>query len=260
MAEETKAKKKKLPAYIDSEGKRRDPNRRGDPVLCNGKSRRTKELCGNIARANGKCRVHGGNATGAKTVEGRKAISEAAKARNFKTGEYAPIWFDKLRPDEQSMLDSIPNDAEPLLEQEIKLTTVRERRMLGHLMDLEDKLYAGEADTTVQEQWQRVLLKDEYDEHIVSIRDDGVMDKMSELQLKGKVVIKEDVRKQIQSVEEALTRVQVHKSKLIELRHKLSEGTIDDNDGSLDSLVAIIGKARNLRVTMENQSDGVPVS
>lgn len=247
----------KLSIYLDEEGNRRDPNRKGNPILCNALSKRTGELCKNLARGNGKCRNHGGNSTGPKTAEGRKRISEANSIHKFKTGEHVPIWFDMLRPQEQSMLELIPKDAAPLLEQEIMLTTVRERRMLDHIMQLEDKLYAGEAETvSVQESWKRHLLKDEEGEDIEYIGEDGYKRKQAEMVLSSKLVIKEDVRRQIKDIEEALTRVQTHKAKLIELKHKLSEGNLDDEDGSLDQLVAIIGKARNLRVSMESQSDG----
>jgi hypothetical protein len=249
-------KEKKLP-YLDEQGNRRDPNRKGNPILCNAKSKRTQQLCGNIARANGKCRVHGGNNTGPNSAEARKRVSEATAARNFKTGEHVPIWFDMLRPQEQDMLELIPKDAAPLLEQEIMLTTVRERRMLDHIMQLEDKLYAGESETvSVQESWKRHLLKDEEGDDIEYIGEDGYKRKQAEMVLSSKLVIKEDVRRQIKDIEEALTRVQTHKAKLIELKHKLSEGNLDEEDGSLDQLVAIIGKARNLRVSMDNREEG----
>lgn len=250
-------KKEKLPPYIDSEGNRRDPNRNGHPVLCNGLSRRSGQLCGNIARANGKCRIHGGNATGPRTIEGKKRISEATSKKNFKTGEHAPIWFDKLSMEEQELIDQIPNDAAPLLEQEIKLTTVRERRMLGRLLDLEERLMDGDTSVHVTEHWRGVEQETADGDKIRIVREDGTAFNQKEMEMTGRTVVKEDLMKQIQQQEEALTRVQNHKGKLIELQHKLSEGKIDQSDGSLNQLVAIIGKARKIR--LENDTDSTTI-
>lgn len=245
--------KEKKAIYLDEEGNRRDPNRKGHPILCNAMSKRTGELCKNLARANGKCRNHGGNNTGPKTKEGRKKISETIAKRNFKTGEHVPIWFDMLDEEEQDIIATIPNDAEPLLEQEIKLTTIRERRMLGHIRALQDFIDSGQQDVSVQESWKRQLKRDEDGEEMITVRDDGSVQKASEMILSSKLVIKEDPRRQLRDMEEALTRVQQHKAKLIELRHKLSEGNIEEEDGSLKQLVSVIGKARNLRVTQTTE-------
>lgn len=247
MAENTDTKEK-LPIYLDGEGNRRDPNRKGSPILCNGISRRSKELCRNIARANGKCRNHGGNSTGPKTPEGKKRVSDANKRRNFKTGEHAPIWFDMLDEEEQDIIELIPKDAEVLLDQDIKLTTIRERRMLGYIRDLENAIAAGKQDVTLQENWKRHLKRDDRGNEMVTVREDGSVEKESEMINTSTIAVKDDPRKQIANIEEALTRVQAHKAKLIELQHKLLEGKIDKDDGSLGQLVSIISKARNLRV------------
>lgn len=250
-------KKEKLPIYLDEDGNRRDPNRSGSPRLCNAKSKRTGELCKNIARANGKCRNHGGNCKGATTPEGRKRLSEAAKARNFKTGEHAPIWFDMLSEDERDMLAEIPHDAEPLLEQEIKLTTIRERRMLVAINTLDEYIMNGQMQvSTVQETWGRQLKKDANGSYITDVQEDGSVMRQSVMVKERQLVIKEDPLRQKRDFEEALTRVQAHKAKLIELRHKLSEGNIEEEDGSLTALVSIIGKARNLRHNMTSRDDG----
>ncbi len=247
-------KKEKLAIYMDDKGKRRDPNRSGHPILCDAKSKRTGEMCKNIARANGKCRNHGGNSTGPKTAEGRRRISEANSKHKFKTGENTAIWFDQLRDDELAMIAEIPSDAAALLDQEIKLTTVRERRMMAHIYELEDRILDGQSDEQVQENWKRQILRDEKDEPIYQVDGEGVKRIEAEYVLSNKLVIKNDLKKQIQGIEEALTRVQAHKVKLIELKSKLDAGNIEEEDGSLSQLVAIIGKARDLR---SSRSTGV---
>lgn len=234
--------------YLDPEGNRRDGNRKGHPILCNGISRRTGELCRNIARPNGKCRNHGGNNTGPNTPEGRKAVSDAAKRRNFKTGEHAPIWFDQLDEEEQDIIELIPKDADVLLDQEIKLTTIRERRMMKHISQLQEVVDSGRKDITVQENWKRQLKRDKDGKELATEREDGSMEKAVEMVNTSMLVIKDDPRKQIRDIEEALTRVQAHKAKLIELQHKLKEGNIEEEDGSLKQLNSILIAARNLRV------------
>lgn len=247
--EKSTKKKEKLPVYIDENGNRRDPNRAGHPILCSAKSKRTGKLCMNIAMKNGKCRNHGGLSTGPKTKEGKRRVAEAAKRANTKTGEFVPIWFDTLTPEEKRMIieELIPKDASELLDQEIVLITVRERRMMNSIKELQERLDRGEYDVSIQENWKRQLKRDEDGEEMIEVREDGSVLKKSEMVLSGKVVLKDDLLRRIQDIEEALTRVQTQKIKLIELKHKLSEGNIQQEDGSLSQLVSILNKAREKR-------------
>lgn len=248
MSDAPKPKKQKLPIYIDAEGNRRDPNRTGHPILCNAKSKRTGQLCMNIAMKNGKCRVHGGKATGPKTLEGRKRIALANRKHKFKTGETVPIWFDTLTPEEKEMLieKRIPDDAPELLEQEIIFTTIRERRM----MILIEQLKQQEEDILVQEHYKRRLVRDANGDPIIEDRPDGMgTQKKTEMVLESMTIQKSDIKARIQAVEEALTRVQNHKLKLIELKHKMNEGKLEEDDNALNQLVTIISKARELRAS-----------
>lgn len=52
--------------------------------LCLAKKRKTGELCRAKAMANGRCRIHGGLSTGAKTKEGIERRNKA----NYKHGKY----------------------------------------------------------------------------------------------------------------------------------------------------------------------------
>lgn len=243
--EVTKPKKERLEPYLDDKGKRRDPNRDGHPVLCNGHSKRTKKPCGNIAMKNGKCRNHGGASTGPRTAEGKRKIAETTRARNLKTGETAPIWYDMLTDEEKNLMVSIPNDAESLLLQDIQLTTIRERRMMNHIRVLQEYLETGKMDTSVQESWKRYIKRDKNGAELAGEeREDGSMEKSTELVMTGMVVVKDDPRKQIQSIEDALTRVQSHKHRMIEMLHKLSSGGLQEQDGSLQQLNSILGDLR----------------
>ncbi|NGX37076.1 MAG: hypothetical protein K1000chlam2_00226 [Chlamydiae bacterium] len=54
-------------------------------ALCGAKAKRTGKFCRQPAMKNGKCRMHGGKSTGARTQKGLDAI----RAANFKHGIYS---------------------------------------------------------------------------------------------------------------------------------------------------------------------------
>lgn len=107
------------------------------------------------------------------------------------TGEFETLFFDTLEPDERQLIGMIQPDKEQLLLQEIQLLTVRERRMLKRIEDLRDCDF-----TTVKK--KKGTEKDKWTD------------------------LKEDqaVLGQIQSIEDALTRVQGRKQRAIESLHK----------------------------------------
>ena len=107
------------------------------------------------------------------------------------TGEFETLFFDTLEDDERLLIGMIQPDKEKLLFQEIQLLTVRERRMLKRIEDLRDCDF-----TTVKK--KKGTEKDKWTD------------------------LKEDqaVLGQIQSIEDALTRVQGRKQRAIESLHK----------------------------------------
>lgn len=107
------------------------------------------------------------------------------------TGEFESIFFDTLQEDELNLIKSIELEKRKLLEQEIQLLTVRERRMLKRINDLKKK------EMTV------VSTKSGIEK--------GMDTELSEY---------EATLGQIQNIEEALTRVQDKKQKAIDSLHK----------------------------------------
>ena len=154
--------------------------------------------------ANGRCRMHGGKSTG--PPKGNKNA--------LKTGEYETIWLDALEEEERVLFHAVDTDVLRQIDEEIRLITIRERRMLQRI----ERLRAAGDFTVVR--------------HSIGIE-------------KGK---KTDLREaegtlgQIQAIEEALTRVQEKKAKLLELKHKIetandqAEDPVDD--GFLEALEA----------------------
>lgn len=145
----------------------------------------------------GRCKLHGGSSTGPKDQRNNKNA--------VKTGEYETIWFDTLDEEEKELFHQINLDKIKQLDNEIKLTEIRERRMMKRIQKLKEKDFT-----------------------VISHKE-GVE--------RGKTTSLEESQGtlgQIQAIEEALTRVQAHKAKLIDLKHKLELDmgiTTNDNEG-----------------------------
>ena len=108
------------------------------------------------------------------------------------TGEFENIFFDTLEKDELNLIKSIDIEKRKLLEQEIQLLTVRERRMLKRIDDLKKSK-----------------------EVVIDTETHGTQGD-SEVSL----VNYESKLNKIQNIEEALTRVQDKKQKAIDTLHK----------------------------------------
>lgn len=160
-----------------------------------GAKTRSGQPCKNNAMPNGKCRMHGGKATGPKDqTKNKNAVT---------TGEHETIWMDTLEEDERVLFNVIETDIRKQLEDDIKLYTLRERRMLNRIKTLNKK----DLNVVTHEQRQGT--------------DQGQTSKYD-------VVERENAIDQIQRIEEALTRVQDKKARLLELKHRI-ENTMTDN-------------------------------
>ena len=129
---------------------------------------------------------------GNQNAVGNKGGAAPEKNKNaVTTGEFETLFFDCLDSEEKQLAATVPADKEQLLFQEIQLLTVRERRMLKRIEDLRDCDF-----TTVKK--KKGTEKDKWTD------------------------LKEDqaVLGQIQSIEDALTRVQGRKQRAIESLHK----------------------------------------
>ncbi len=114
------------------------------------------------------------------------------------TGEFETLLFDCLKEEELRLVASTPKDKHRLLLQEIQLISVRERRMLRRIEDIKESLeYLGRNGS--EEGLTLVMVEDG--------------EKRINKKYEGKLG-------QIQSIEEALTRVQAKKQRMIEALHK----------------------------------------
>lgn len=128
-----------------------------------------------------------------------------------KTGEFETLFFDCLEPDEQKLIQTVQPDKEQLLMQEIQLLTVRERRMLKRIESLK-LLEQSSNPEEVQE-----------DDELEKAPPGMSVTKYKSGMEKGKLTLLreyEGILGQIQSIEDALTRVQARRQRAIEALHK----------------------------------------
>lgn len=183
----TKTKKKKVEAP-----KPHAPN------ICGAKTRQGT-MCKNPAGfrtphfGTGRCFLHGGLSTG-----GRGKGGPYGNKKGLKTGAYEAIWLDVLPEEEQQLYHEVITDKVAQLDQEIRLLDIRERRMLQRIEKLK------QADFTIVEQ----------------IEADGMeKGKRTNLYTEKRAA----TLGQIQAIEEALTKVQARKERLLDLKHKFEQ-------------------------------------
>ncbi|GAB7388985.1 hypothetical protein BSNK01_28230 [Bacillaceae bacterium] len=174
--------------------------------ICGAKTR-SGAPCKNRPMANGRCRLHGGKSTG--PPKGNKNA--------LKTGEYETIWLDTLDDDERVLFDAINTDVAQQLDEEIRLITIRERRIMKRIQSLKQQKHVLE----------EITESDEY----------GTIKRFVETLIR------------IHQFEEALTRVQEKKTRLLELKYKVMSANTEEGD-SLAGLVEAIRES-----AMANESD-----
>jgi len=165
--------------------------------VCGAKARSHEGVCkrpagwGTDHLGEGRCRLHAGCSTGPKNTD-------KSRMNALKGGEYEAIWFDHLTEPEKVEYHKIRTDSLPQIDEEIKLITIREKRMMGRI----EKLLAA-GDMTIVEETST--------SKEVSTKATGTLG-------------------QVQAIEEALTRVQARKRELLELRHKITEARPPESD------------------------------
>lgn len=159
----------------------------------------------------GRCRLHGGCSTG--PPKGNKNA--------VKTGEHESILIGALDDEERLLYAQITTDKLRQVDDELRLLTIRELRMLKRIGRLRE---AGKADMPP-----------------------GTIDGEEGLVVTGyqktgpvSVIQREHALGVIQRIEQALTRVQAAKTRLIALKHQIESG-----GGSLDGTLRELTEAMN---------------
>lgn len=175
-----------------------------------------------------------GGQPGNKNAVGHGGTGPPGNKNAVKTGEFESLFFDTLTPDEQELIATLPRDKEELLLQEIQLMTVRERRMLQRINDL--KRAAEDQDRKKAWGMTAVKWKDGFGAN-------GPTD----------VTEYEGVLGQIQSVEDALTRVQARKQKAIDSLHRFG---FDDARLEIELMKLDIATLKVDNQDQETEDDG----
>lgn len=152
-------------------------------------------------------------------------------------GGYSKIFFDTLAEDEQKMVDTMEPDEENMLIEEIKLLSVRERRIMKSIMQYSEKpVYTCAAikteerrsfDTPADEQEYKKRIREKVD---------------SKEQLPGKAYRLQTTSEASYSIvlklEEALTRCQSQKQRSIEALNKI-RATKTSNSTEIEDMFLI---------------------
>ena len=175
-----------------------------------------------------------GGQPGNKNAVGHGGTGPPGNKNAVKTGEFESLFFDTLTPDEQELIAVLPRDKGELLLQEIQLLTVRERRMLQRVNDI--KQAAEEQTKKKAEGMTKVKWK-------VGFGANGPIE----------VTEYEGVLGQIQSVEDALTRVQARKQKAIDSLHRFG---FDDARLEIELMKLDIATLKVDNQDQETEDDG----
>ncbi len=197
------------------------------------------------------CTQKGGQ-PGNKNAVGNKGGAAPEKNKNaVKTGEFETLFFDALEEDEKQLIGIVQLDKEQLLLQEIQLLTVRERRMLKRIDALRQLERLEPVDSES---------KDRIPPGMTVVKVQSGIEKSEHTDLKEYA----GILGQIQSIEDALTRVQARKQKAIEALHRFGyddarleldmmkfeleltkqggDGNETEDDGFIDAMNAIAGE------------------
>lgn len=165
------------------------------------------QLNGTLRKNTERSKRRKGGQPGNKNAEGHGGNGPPGNKNAVKTGEFETLFFDTLDSDERQLIQMVQPDKEQLLLQEIQLLTVRERRMLkriDQLRTLERQDSTSDSDSETVPPGMSVT---EFSSGIEK-------GKLTELRKY------EGILGQIQSIEDALTRVQARRQKAIETLHK----------------------------------------
>lgn len=156
------------------------------------------------------------------------------------TGEHETIWMDCLTEEEQALCRQINTDKAAQLEEEIVLITIRERRMLQRI----DNLMKG-----LTEKQRKVLQELQARKKSITVYDEATSTTNTVVLPVFEMVVKSIEETEyraiddIMRIEEALTRVQDKKAKLLQMKHEFDKGKPPGQTNIQDYIDALQGTA-----------------
>lgn len=198
----------------------------------------------NVAKEKRNVAKRKGGQPGNKNAEGHGGTGPPRNKNAIKTGEFETLFFDCLDPDEQKLIQAVQPDKEQLLLQEIQLLTVRERRMLKRI----ESLKLLEQSSNLEEVQE--------DDELEKAPPGMSVTKYKSGMEKGKPTLLreyEGILGQIQSIEDALTRVQARRQRAIETLHKFG---YDDANLELETMKFELELLKQDGQNEDNTDDG----
>jgi hypothetical protein len=193
-------------------------------VQCTAKSKRSQEQCRNTAMDNGKCRMHGG-------VTNPEAISEGLKGNKngVVTGSLESVFFTFISDDEEKAILEAAKAATILvmINQELQLITLREHRMMKRIKEWLDKADSNGMIITKVEEERGTAANTRRKTNLRRESRESALD-------------------MVNRIEEALTKVQDKKAKLIDMKYQFEKGEgPKDTTGVEKFLKALNGAAKH---------------
>ncbi len=155
---------------------------------------------------------------GNKNAFGNNGGAPKGNKNSVTTGEYESIWVDMLTEEEQVLCSTINTDTLSQIEEDIRLITLRERRMMERIRKLMDGLTEKERKVLSELQTQKTP---------VTLYDEKTGTSQVVMVPETKLVITEITETEcraiddILKIEEALTRVQDKKTRQLALKHSI---------------------------------------
>lgn len=182
-----------------------------------------------------------------KNAVGNNGGAPEGNKNNLQTGEFERLFFDVLDQEEHEIIKAVPIDKTQLLIQEIQLLTVRERRMLRRIEEL--KLSGNES-------IEYDCSEESKEQHFGKAPHGMSVVRYTTGYEKGKITdLKEfqGILGQIQSIEDALTRVQARRQRAIETLHKFG---FDDTRLEIELMKVELGILKQDNGEPEVEDDG----
>lgn len=166
---------------------------------------------------NGNAKGHGAP-PGNKNAVGNRGGAPMRNTNAVKTGEYQTLWLAYLSDDERLAYENIDVEKLRQVDEDIRLLTWRENLMMKRIHELRNGIDNVEIET-VEEMRPKQQPIPVYDESVGETKQKTTVARqleIKEIRKKEKSLLGEILR-----IEEALTRVQDKKAKLLQIKHKL---------------------------------------
>ena len=155
---------------------------------------------------------------GNKNSVGHKSSSPRRNENAVTTGEYQTIWTDAISNEERAILESADTNPFTAIDETIRLLTLRERRMLMYLNELNAAQELCETKDIFELQ-SKPMIANVYDELTGEVSEVEVLQEQKTMI--GKVEKRQPLIDRILNIEEALTRVQERKIRAIETKSRM---------------------------------------